>query len=265
MSGIITQIGSNLASAGSSLLGDAAQAASNALGPAAAALLANTGPFRTQPATTPTALFSLAIRQATMPYLPLFIYTFPLTPSALRKDTVGMANYYDVAGTAANFGVQRIVDIYGQTLPVFSISGTTGVKYHSTDNFLTTGLESINILQGAISQYFAMVAAAGAVTNTATKLPRLEFYNYYSGEFYQVVPIGPQGISQDANRPQLLNYQFKWVAVYNLAAPIAAAIDSIVGAISGPISAGISSLGTSIGNTVSSYGSSAVSSVENFV
>jgi len=243
----------------SGLLGDVAQAAANALGPAAAALLANTGPYRTQPATTPTALFSMAIRQAQMPYLPLFIYTFPLSPSALRKDTVGMGNYYDVAGTPANFGVQRIVDIYGQTLPVFSLSGTTGVKYHSTDNFLTTGLESIQILQGAISQYFAMVAAAGAVTNTATKLPRLEFYNYYSGEFYQVVPIGPQGISQDSNRPQLLNYQFKWVAVSNLAAPLAAAADAVIGAISGPISAGVSALGTSISNTVSAYSPSVAS------
>lgn len=261
MASIIGSLGTNLSGIGGSLLGDAAQAASNALGPAAAALLANTGPYRTQPASTPMALFSLAIRQATMPYLPLFIYTFPLSPSALRKDTVGMGNYYDVAGTAANFGVQRVVDIYGQTLPVFSISGTTGVKYHSTDNYLTTGLESIQILQGAISQYFSMVAAAGAVTNTATKLPRLEFYNYYTGEFYQVVPIGPQGISQDSNRPQLLSYQFKWVAVYNLAAPLAAAIDSVVGAISGPISAGISAIGTSVQGAITAYAPSAISNV----
>lgn len=259
MASIIGQIGSNLSAAGPGLLGDLAQAASNALGPLAAAALANTGPYRTQPATTPPALFSLAIRQATMPYLPLFIYTFPLSPSALRKDSTGMANYYDVAGPASNFGVSRITDIYGLSLPVFSIAGTTGVKYHSTDNFLTTGLESINILQGAIAQYYSLVAAAGANLNTATKLPRLEFYNFYSGEFYQVVPIGPQGISQDSNRPQLVNYQFKWVAVYNLAAPLAAAADAVVSAISGPLSAGISNMATTVGNTVTTYASSAAS------
>lgn len=251
MSGtIIGQIGSNLASAGSSLLGDAASAAMNALGPAAAALLAGTGPYRTQPSTTPFALFSLAIRSGTAPFLPLFIYTFPLSPTSLKKDVVGMAKIYDVAGPASTFGVTRIADVYGETLPVFSITGTTGVKYHSTDRFLLNGLESIQMLQGAIAQYFTLSAAAAAANTT---MPRLEFYNYFASEFFQVVPIGPQGISQDNSRPQLLNYNFRWAAVYNLAAPIAAAIDSVVGAIAGPIESGISSLGSSISSAVTSY------------
>jgi len=250
---IISSIGTNLSSAGPGILGNVGQAAANALGPAAAALLANSGPFRTQPAITPASLFSLAIRQGSTPYLPLFIYTFPISPADLRKDVAGMANIYDVAGPAQTNGVTRIADVYGLTLPTYTIAGTTGVKYHSTDNFLTTGLESIQILQAAIAQYFSIVAASSAGGAQTKNLPRLEFYDFYSSEFYQVVPVGPQGISQNQSRPQLLNYQFRLAAIYNLLQPLTNAVDSIVGAISGPIGTGISNMESSLGNVLGSY------------
>lgn len=227
--------------------------ATNLLGAAAAYALAQTGPFRTKPTTTPPALFSLAICQAAEPYLPYFIYTFPLSPSDLKKDITGMANVYDVAGPSANFGVSRIADVYGASLPTFTIAGTTGVKYHSTDRFFFTGLESIQTLQNCILQYFGMVAEAGGSAASSNKLPRLEFYNYFASEFYQIVPIGPQGISQSNQRPQLLNYQFKWAAIQNLLQPLTSAIDTALSPLTGEIGKGISVLSGDITSAFSSY------------
>ena len=97
-----------LASIGSNLLGPAAAAGLNAL--------INPGNgFRTQPAgPLPPALYSLAIRGAGAPYIPYFIYYFPISPSNVRKEVVGMGNYYDVAGSPFQFGVERVLISMGK-------------------------------------------------------------------------------------------------------------------------------------------------------
>lgn len=159
-----------------------------------------------------------------------------------------MANIYDVGGAPLNFGVQRIADVYGEAPPVFVIEGTTGVKYHSTDRFLFTGLESIQMLEAAISQYFGLVSAANG-----KNLPRLEFYDYFSSGFYQVVPVGPQGIIQNVARPQLLNYRFRWMAIANLEQPVVQGVDNLIGLLSAPINSAVSSIDKTISSVVNTY------------
>lgn len=232
----------------------------NAVGPLAAAglntfLAGQPGVYRTYPVSTlPPAIYSLAIRGAAVPFLPFYIYTFPISPSNVRKEVAGMANYYDVAGDSASLGVQRIADVYGLSPPTFTIQGTTGVKYHSTDGYLWTGLESILILQAALAQYFALVAeAGGSVGFGSSELPRLEWYDYFTSAFWQVVPMGPQGIYQDSASPQLLFYRYRLVAIQNLEAPLAEIADGVLGAISDGINAGISGLGQSLGSALGSY------------
>ena len=59
-------------------------------------------------------------------------FIFPLSPSSVTKQTINLTNYYDVAGGASSqYGVQRIVDQYGLTPPIITISGTTGFQFHS--------------------------------------------------------------------------------------------------------------------------------------
>lgn len=228
--------------------------AENALGPAVASLVAGGGPNRTNPATTPFSLYSLVLRGPSAPYPPLVVYIFPLSPSNIRREVVGKGNFYDVVGSPVNFGVNRIVDIYGQSPPTYNIGGTTGVKYHSRDGYIWSGLQSVQILSDIIAQYFSLNAA---VTQAGgTNLFRLEFYDFYTGEFWEVVPLGPQGLSQSSARPQLVMYQFTLVGTTSLEQPIAPALDSLLKYITTPINQIFSSISSSVSNFLSSYQSS---------
>src|ERR1700688_923059 len=50
-------------------------------------------------------------------------FIFPLTPSKVTKTSMNLTNYYDVQGNNTNYGVQRIIDVYGLTPPIITISG----------------------------------------------------------------------------------------------------------------------------------------------
>lgn len=234
--------------------------AESAVGPLAASLLAGTGPYRTKPVPhLPPALYSLAIRAGSAPFLPMFIYLFPLSPQLLRKERAGMGNFYDVAGSPSLAGVQRIPDLYGYSPPIWTIAGTTGVKRHSTDRYLFTGLQSALVLQACMEQYFSFVAAAaqsGGSNGAGPTLPRMEFYDYFSSDFWQVVPLGPQGVSQTARAPQLVEYSFRFIGVQSLLQPLVSEVDSLVGQAAQGIGAGISNLSTSVSNSLGSYSSS---------
>lgn len=226
---------------------------SAALGPIAAALLSNVGPRRTKPAQTPAGLYALALRAPTAPYVPLAIYTFPLGPSQIRRGVMGMGNFYDMGGNPANFGVNRVPDIYGQSPPIYTIIGTTGVKYHSGDNYLYTGLESIEILFSIIAQYYSLNAAQAQAGQN--NLYTLEFYDYYMGQFWQVVPLGDQSMSQNNLKPQLIYYSLRLVGIASLEQPIGALLDPILSLISNGASSLFSSAQSSFSSVTSNYSS----------
>ena len=224
-----------------------------AIGPATAYALSNVGPRRTIPAQTPAGLYAIALRSPTPPYIPLAIYTFPLGPSQIKRQVVGLGNFYDVLGGAGNLGVNRLPDIYGQTPPIYTIAGTTGVKYHSGDNYLWTGLESINILFNIISQYFALNAAQAQAGQSS--LYRLEFYDYYLGEFWQVVPLGGQDQMQNNAKPQLVYYNLRLVAIQSLDQPIGTLLDPIISVISNGINSAFNATQQAFSNLASNYSS----------
>lgn len=235
---------------------DLVSTAANAGGPGLESLLANTGPFRTIPvANLPPALYSLSIRSGQPPFLPYFLYTFPLSPSTLRKERAGMGNFYDIAGIPQLAGVQRVPDVYGYSPPMWTIAGTTGVKRHSTDRNLFTGLQSALILQAVLEQYFSLLAAAqsNASPGSPMTLPRLELYDYFASDFWQVVPLGPMAIIQSNAAPQLVNYQIRLVGIESLAQPLISGIDSILGPLAQDISSGISSLSSTIQGALGQY------------
>ena len=210
----------------SGLISSVTSLAENAIGPIAESLLVGfPSQYKTGDVSLPPALYSLALRFPTPPYIPLFLYTFPISPRNISKSFAGMGFTYDVQGPPQSRGVTRIQDIYGESPPVWVIEGTTGQKTHSTDGGLFTGLESILLLQGVISQYYSLNAEQAQSAQNSEY--RLEFYDFYTSDFYQVIPIGPQFIRQDVRYPSLLFYRFTLVGIESLAQPITNIIDPI--------------------------------------
>lgn len=174
------------------------------------------------------ALYSLSIRGTYGALIGGF--TFPLSPTALRKEHVAMANMYDVAGSAATGGVDRVFDSYGVSPVIFTIEGTTGWQRHSTDGYNNTGLQAI----AALEQFFFTYAQlnAAAVQNNQP-IYTMEFYDYFRGDFWQVEPWGPQGVRMTSQRPILVYYLYRLAGIRDLTNPIAAVYDQVASVLSG--------------------------------
>lgn len=175
--------------------------------------------FRPQPIPNfRVALYQLVIRAPAAPYGIVFGYTFPISPANIRKEPVSLTNIYDVGSNDPNMlGVQRSADLFGDTPPMYTIEGTTGFQYHNTDGYSLTGIDSILALQSLLSQYAALNQQ-----QVQSQIPDpylLEFYDYYTNDHWQVVPIGPRSFMQDRSRPLLVNYSFRLAGLRNLAAP----------------------------------------------
>ena len=174
--------------------------------------------YRTESvANTQLALYTLSVRTPKAPYSAVLSYTFPLSPQTVRKSFTAMTNIYDVQGPVTAYGVNRIVDQYGNSPAMFSIEGTTGWKRHSNDDFKFTGLSSILQLQ-KLFDVFA-VFNQEQMNNNAKDLFIMEFYDYFSSEYWEVVPIGEQEIRLDASRPLWTYYNLKLAGIKRVSAP----------------------------------------------
>ena len=208
--------------------------------------------FQTIPVSnTRLALYALAIQPAGAQGSPVAMYTFPLSPSSVMKEYTAMANPFDLAGTPQQYGVQRQIDSYGNSPPTYLLEGTTGWQRHATDGMSLTGMQSVLVLQSILNQY-AILNAQQA--QSAQKPYMLEFYDYFSGDFWQVEPGGRQGIRQDANRPLLYRYSFRLMGVVNLAgAPSASGPDPIQQSLAMPPGQAQSQLGSQLSTAQQSY------------
>lgn len=175
--------------------------------------------FRPQPIPNfRPALYQMVIRAPAPPFGVVFGYTFPISPANITKTPVALTNVYDVGSPDPNMlGVQRNADIFGQTPPMFAIEGTTGFQYHNTDGYTLTGIDSIIALQNLLQQYAALNQQQVQAQIADPYL--LEFYDYYTNDYWQVVPMGPQSVTQDRSRPLLINYSFRFAGLRNLSAP----------------------------------------------
>lgn len=203
---------------------------------------------------TKLALYTLSIRQPQPPNAQVQTYTFPLSPAAISKSYMALSNIFDVAGSAQQNGVQRVIDTYGNTPVTYVLQGTTGWQYHGTDGFSLTGLESIAEIQKALNR-FAQLNKQQQVNNQ-TQLYLLEFYDFFANEFWQVVPVGPQVIQQNAQRPLLFDYSFRLAGVKDLSAPNAPTVDDpVLNAFSQTGQQAVTSLSSNISGTLNNYAS----------
>jgi hypothetical protein len=209
------------------------------------------------------AVYRLSIHNPGKAKTALMTYTFPLSPSNIRRTETSMASFYDTPGTPGQYGVSRLVDQYGMAPLIFDIEGTTGWQKHLADGFQYTGLQSVQTIQAYLLE-FAKLNADKALAN-AHDFYTMELYDYFSSVFYEVVPVGPQQVWQDQQKPLLSYYKFHLVGVRSIAAPplpagstsdpiasaFGAAVSSVQASVSGAMS-GVSSLYSSAQSVVSS-------------
>ena len=150
------------------------------------------------------ALYTLVIRGPAPSTAIKYGYTFPLSPQSVSQEFTAKTQIWDVAGSAQQQGVQRVVDLYGNSPKTFVLEGTTGWQYHSTDGMAYTGMQSIALLQNLLAQF--AVLNKQQVDNNNPNPYIMEFYDYFSSNFWQVVPSGRQVIRQDQSRPLLFFY-----------------------------------------------------------
>lgn len=186
--------------------------------------------FRTLPLSNQKqALYQLRLLDSSLN--PVIVWTFPLTPSSLTKEFISLSQFYDVYGGTGSNGVKRVLDNYGNTLPVFSIEGTTGWQYHSSDGYAYTGMDSIKAILDAFSQLAILNQLQ--LQNNNPNLYLMEFDDHFTGEFWQVVPVGRQAISQDQQRPLIFRYSFRFVAIKDvslaLTSPAGDLLSSLLG------------------------------------
>lgn len=199
-----------------------------------------------------TALYVISIRSPGQARASVKSVTLPISPSSIVKEYTALSTVYDVAGSPGQLGVSRNIDQYGNTPPTYILEGTTGWQRHASDGYAFTGMQAIAQLQTLLDQYAHLnqgIAQSGQASGYT-----LEFYDYFADEYWQVEPVGRQGISQDATRPLLFRYSFRWAAVHavsNPPPPVTA--DPILAAFQIAAPTALSSLAVSIGSTLSSY------------
>ena len=201
---------------------------------------------------TTTALYTLSIRYPGASAAPYLVYTFPMSPQSIRKLKAFLSVPYDVAGSVSQRGVQRNVDIYGEAPVSYVIEGTTGWQRHSNDSYLYTGHQSIANLQAMLDEYAYL--NQGNIQANINQLYTMEFYDYFSQEFWQVEPIGPQGFDQDAGQPLYTRYRFNLVGIKKVSAPIISSTSDILGQLfQGALSPSMSAVQTKISSILSTY------------
>lgn len=217
----------------------------------AAAVLNGGDKFNTIPVTNlRRAFYALSIRSPSPPYLAYSTYIFPLSPSMIRKEYIALSNAFDVQGTPNQNGVRRIIDQYGNTPVVYSIEGTTGWQRHATDGYGSTGIQSILQLQEFLNLYAELNQTQGL----NNKPPyRMEFYDYFTGEFWQIEPIGKQMVSQSEKRPLLIDYSLRWAGIRSLSSPVQDAIDALLEIIQSPAQLALGTVGNVLGRFLRNY------------
>lgn len=197
-------------------------------------------------------LYQLSIRDPSQAFADLATYTFPLSPSSVRTEPNSLSTFSDTQGSPLQNGVSRVVDTYGISPPMITLEGTTGWDRHSTDGYVLTGLQSILLLRNFIEQFMALNEAQKQAGNP--NLYQLEWYDYFTSQFWNCIPVGPQIIRQTNDRPQLSFYKFRFAAIAPVRLNAINVTDAILHLLNVPILQAIGSAALSMNAMLSVYG-----------
>jgi hypothetical protein len=197
-------------------------------------------------------LYQLSVRDPALAFADLMTYTFPLSPSSVRSEPNSLSTFSDTQGTPLQSGVSRVMDTYGLAPPVFTIEGTTGWDRHSADGYVLSGLQSMLLLRNFIDQYVQLNQNQRQAGNL--NLYALEFYDYFTSQFWQVEPVGPQIVRQTNDRPQLSFYRFRLAAIAPVRLTALNVADAMLHLLNVPILQAIGSAAQSLNTMLSVYG-----------
>ena len=178
-------------------------------------------------------LYQLSIRSPGPNAAEYATFTFPLTPSMLRSFRTALKSRSDVRGPYLAAGVTRVMDKYGLTPPTFLIEGTTGWDRHNTDGYVLSGKGSASLLQTCLQLYETLNQQQLAQGNSS--LYTLEFYDFFTPQFWQIEPVGPQEIRQANDKPLLVFYRLRWDAIAPVGEPLEGEIDAIAQVLEQPV------------------------------
>lgn len=208
--------------------------------------------FRNKPVVNrKPAVYQLVVREPEPSQAIVTSFVFPISPSGIRRRSMSVANVYDVAGSFKEEGVHRIIDEYGNTPPTFVIVGTTGWQRHGSDGYRFTGLEAYRELRKVFVFYATL--NAGQVQQGLPDLYRMEFYDFFANQFWEVAPIGEQEYSQDRQKPLLVNFRISLAATKPLNQPPLPKQDALGSAFGRTLSQAASNLGSAIGDLFDDY------------
>jgi hypothetical protein len=202
--------------------------------------------------------YQLSIRAPGQTFTEFATYTFPLSPASLQVEPSAVSSFRDTRGPSSTQGVTRVLDSYGLAPPIFRIEGTTGWDRHATDGYILTGLQSMQLLKQFLSKYEQlnqMQVAAGQ-----SQLYSLEFYDYFSLQFWQIQPIGPQIYRQASDRPLLTYYRFRWAAIRPAGLPILGLADALANTLATPAQQAAINAARTVGATLVAYGPAGIAS-----
>lgn len=215
--------------------------------------------FRTIPVPdAQPAIYQISIRAPGQIFAELSTYTFPLTPMALRYTRPALSSFSETQGPPSTQGVTRIVDTYGLAPPIITIEGTTGWDKHLSDGYILGGLGSLSLLVKFLGRYAQLNQIQRNAGNS--ELYTLEFYDYFSNNFWQIEPVGPQIIRQAADRPLLTYYRLQWAAVRSVGVPVLGAADAMASVLATPATQAILNAASTVGAMVAAYGPTGLSS-----
>ncbi len=135
-------------------------------------------------------------------------YVLPISPQSLTIQRKSLSAWYETQGSSNQQYVNRIIDLYGLTPMIFTIRGTTGFNRYSNTGYSSTGIELMKQLQKILEDYFSSVQSS--------QPSQLQWLDYFYREYWEVVPIGPINIRQDASRPLWMYYELTLAGTHRL-------------------------------------------------
>jgi len=135
-------------------------------------------------------------------------YVLPISPQSLQIQRKSLAAWYETQGTSNQQYVNRIIDLYGMTPMIFTIRGTTGFNKYSNTGYDMSGIDLMKQLQNVLESYFSSVQSS--------QPSQLQWLDYFYQEYWEVVPIGPINITQDASRPLWMYYELTMAGTHRL-------------------------------------------------
>lgn len=143
-------------------------------------------------------------------------FVFPVSPQNSKIERNSLVNWFETQASSnpsarLSQDITRIIDAYGLTPPIFTVSGTTGYNKYQADNFQKTGTAWTTALKKFFSDWYDNLQLTGQPET-------MQFLDFFQHEFWNVVPVGPLVLNQASTQPLWVFYNFSLAAISPISA-----------------------------------------------